>query len=154
NQWGGASGFIRQHPGSKVLGRMYLITYQQFNDVVLQESGFKDRDKLADSLPAPQKIDKIRGFSLKETIPDALYDQVLNIGEQDGHPIFTFTTSNRELPIGAPSVPYLDRIVRGLRETYPNKQESEILAYLTAAAGIQGEVTPEKLRRWMLPPPK
>ena len=143
--WDGAAAFIRKRAGSHVLGRMYLISYQQFNDVVLQENS--KGEKLEDKLPSLESIIKTRGFSLKQVFPDALYDQILYIGNQDGHPIFSFTTSNKTLVTGAPSGPYLQQISLGLHETYPAKQDADIYHYLAAAPGIRGPVDSEKLRR-------
>ena len=144
--WDGAAAFIRKHAGHRVLGRMYLISYQQFNDIVLQENG--KTKKLEDKLPPLESIVKTRGFSLKQVFPDALYDRILYIGDHDGHPIFSFTTSNKLLHIGAPSGPYLQRILLGLHETYyPDRQDADIYHYLAAAPGIAGPVNSEKLRR-------
>ena len=149
--WGGAPAFIRRNASSSVNGRMYLITYQQFNDVVLQENDFRKREELADRLPvSSNSIDKKRGFSLKEIKPDALYDQVLYVGDEGGHAIFTFTTTHTELPSGAPSGPYLQVILKGLKDTYADKTETAIYEYLSSAGGIQGLMTPEKLKRLTL----
>ncbi len=156
-KWGGASAFIRHAANSKVFGRMYLITYEQFNDVVLQENGVERREKLANTLPSPESIDKKTGLKLH--IPDSLYDQpktanplydhLVYIGSEDGHSIFSFTTSNRDLPIGTPTLAYLGRIVPGLREAYPAMSEDGIYSYLSQAKGIRSKIPPDQLRDWV-----
>jgi hypothetical protein len=150
--WDGAAAFIRRRDGSHVLGRMYLITFEQFNDVMLQENGVAEARTLVGlRLPPLESIVKKRGFSLKELndqkLRNALYDQVLYVGDKDGYPIFSFTTSDSKLRNGAPSGPYLQRILLGLHETYPAKPDAEIYHYLAVAPGINGPVDSEKLRR-------
>jgi len=147
-KWGGAAAFIQPAADSKVLGRMYLITYEQFNDVVLQENGVRLREQLENKLPPPDSIDKKTGYSLKRQIPDSLYDRLVYIGSEGGHPIFTFTTTET-LPIGAPTCEYLGQIVPGIHETYPKMLESEIYTYLSRAKGVRCNIAPDQLRRWV-----
>lgn len=105
--WGGCGvAFLDTSKPGTALGRMYLITAEQYAEVRDQE-----------------------GRS------SAWYNAEVPLGTVDGYPIFTFTNSNRRTE-NAPSARYLDVIRRGLAETYPqlvllgigkNKFESGVL---------------------------
>jgi hypothetical protein len=152
DRWGGAAAFIRPRTDSSVFGRMYLISLQQFNDVVLQENNVK-KEGLKDLLLSrlEESIGNKRGFTLDQVLPDPLYNQVIYVGDNgDGHPIMSFSTSHKEYPIGAPSAVYLRRISEGLEETYPELRGARIFEYLSRAEGLQGPVTAEKLQRFAI----
>src|SRR5258708_7844443 len=112
--WGGAPAFIRRgNSNSIVYGRMYLITDDQFNDVVLQEN-----DEPVDGtrfVPPFEQLAEEKEFALAG---NRLYGHLMNIGKQDKCPVITFTTM-RDLPIGVPSEAYLKIIISGIKETYP-----------------------------------
>ena len=134
--WGGGGvAFIRE--GTKeslTLGRMYLITYEQFNDVVMQEN-----DKCVNGelyVPRFQQLVQQR----ESVLPDKpWYGKLLNVGTEGGHPIVTFTTPITDLRPNPndPSEEYLNTIASGLRETYPKMTDTEITAYLYARGGHQ-----------------
>jgi len=131
--WGGATAFIRIGNSSTTLGRMYLITDEQFNDVTAQENNVGvNGDRF---VPAFDKLATIgeNGHELSY----GLYRKLLRIGAKDGHPMLTFTKS-RDLPISAPSKPYIQAIFNGLVETYPDKTDAELCEYLSLADGIKG----------------
>lgn len=129
--WGGAPAFITRQPGTPpTLGRMYLITEEQFNDVVCQENGLPVNGTTI--VPA---LGQLRSGDVHRLPFDRLYSLLICIGEADGAPILTFTSA-RDLQIAAPSQAYLRVIVAGLRETWPALSNAELRQYLSQADGI------------------
>ncbi len=110
--WNGAAAFIRPtRNGARALGRMYLITAAQFNDVVLQDKG-RPLDGM-NILPGLNEL--VAGGEVQ--IPTLnTYSQLVVLGTEGGYPVLTFT-SPHALPIGAPSEPYIKIIRSGLHET-------------------------------------
>ncbi len=95
------------------LGRMYLITIEQFEDVVKQENAMRVSDvldiKLEDAV--------LNGDAY---INESWYGQIAHLGYRDNYPIFTFTNPDGLdfEPLNGPSEPYLLMIGRGLVEHY------------------------------------
>ncbi|HEO64467.1 MAG TPA: hypothetical protein ENI73_01215 [Spirochaetes bacterium] len=130
-------GLNKDHSNS-TLGRMYLVSEQQFIDVVSQENG--DIEMPIIDLKALQKVGS------KVIFKDSWYGNIIYIGELEGYPIFTFTSSasmDAESFV-APSYEYLKVIITGLQETYfyTNK---EIADYLLTKPGIMNNFTQEEL---------
>lgn len=92
--WGGAVAFLDPLTRGDTPGRAYLLTEEQFSDVLAQENGWPDR--------APRD----QGW----------YRCVLGLGEIEGVPLRTITSLDRH-PAGPPSVAYLDVVRRGEAET-------------------------------------
>lgn len=87
SSWGGCGvAFLDTSKPSVVVGRAYLITAEQFEDVHLQE-----------------------GPSLN------WYDKIVDLGAYRDYPIKTFTNSTRRQE-NRPSATYLQEIERGMRE--------------------------------------
>ena len=142
--WDGAPAFIR--PGNdkhRAYGRMYLITDEQFNDVVLQENGRKPNGKRF--VPSFEELNGIHEFRLPS---NPLYGLLLRVDTQNGAPIITFTTA-RNLISGPPSEAYVKIIVAGLRETNPAMTDAEIAHYLLDAEGVRDRIPSARLFRWM-----
>lgn len=130
---------------SAALGRMYLITDDQFNDVVLQENERPVDGKRI--IPPFEALCE----QAESVLPDIrLYGRLLNVGERDAHPVLTFTATKSDLPIAPPSEAYLKLIVAGLEETYPCMKKGEIRDYLSVAPGIHDKIPIEQLTRWIL----
>jgi hypothetical protein len=143
--WRGAPAFIRR--GSKTAityGRMYLITDEQFNDVVLQEN-----DREVDGVRFVPPFEELAGEDEFVLPGNRLYGHLLRIGQESGCPVITFTTTRYNLPIGAPSEAYLKIIVSGIKETYPTMTNSEITQYLSHADGVHGGVPLDDLVQWV-----
>ena len=120
--------FIRSTKDSdaKTLGRMYLITREQFTQVVRQENG---RDPEHKSIQIDFESTVNNGESL---IPiRCWYSRIIYLGDADNEQIFTFTAKREEDKI-EPGMKYLSMIKKGLKETYGMSDE-EISVYLRKA---------------------
>jgi hypothetical protein len=147
-RWGnGGLAFIRENPkGRPTLGRMYLITDEQFNDVVMQEnespvSGWR-------RIPAFDQLVGQREFRLSG---NPWYGRLLNIGSEGGYPVLTFTTARADLQAN-PSPPceqYVKVIASGIKETYPKMSNDDIVEYLLRAEGLRGKIDPPKIQSWV-----
>lgn len=120
-------------PSIKTYGRMYLITKDQFIDVVKQENGIKVEESL--NLHFPEHVN---GNS-KVLFKDKRYGRIVYVGKDSGYPIFTFTTSApiENSIINQPSEEYLKMIANGLYETY-KLNAVEIAKYFIGFKGVQG----------------
>ena len=132
-------------PESTTLGRMYLISPDQFREVFLQENGHTDfrRGALLDQLdPGLPNLDSAlraaedRG---RAVAGHGLYALLLFLGRTDGMPVFSFTTSlaGEELGLNPPGPAYRRTIIRGLEESH-GLSRSEAEAYLESAGAPEG----------------
>ncbi|AUC86662.1 hypothetical protein CW731_05730 [Polaribacter sp. ALD11] len=132
-------GFINTEFNDKIqtFGRMYLITTEQYVEIVKQETNHKG-ELLIDFKKAKEKGSLI----IEEK---SWYGNLLYLGEQNGNPIFTFT-NEKDLTeeINPPSEQYLLTIINGLKETY-NLNEIEIKEYFENLLGIKGYEIEKKL---------
>jgi hypothetical protein len=144
--WGGAIGFIRRTVSdARTYGRIYLVTYGQFNDVVRQENGR--------NVPGPivvPSFDALAEGDYWQLDGFRLYGGVIKIGTRHGHPILSLTAAHENHIVGAPSEAYVKTIISGLEETYPCMRNSKILAYLRGAEGIREAIPGDTLNRWVL----
>ena len=124
------------------LGRMYLITGEQFIDVVSQEN---DNALISVDFEAA-----IRNGSA--VFHDSWYGNILYLGDEEGFPIFTFTNSRDagHEPFTAPPEAYIKTIALGLRETY-NLDKDQICRYLMAKAGVKGNFDADRLSNILEP---
>lgn len=103
---------IKSDSNLKTLCKLYLISQEQFCDVVRQEN------KLSNSfnISIPKNIDK-EGYIL---IPDSIYGRILYLGNKKNFPIYSFTNLNeynKDLQT-LPSDLYLKVLIEGLVETF------------------------------------
>ncbi|HXX34979.1 MAG TPA: tetratricopeptide repeat protein, partial [Thermodesulfobacteriota bacterium] len=127
---------LKKEETEATLGRMYLITEQQFIDVVSQEN---EGAKISVDL---QKVKQQGSMVFHES----WYGNILYLGEQSGFPIYTFTSCKNialEPPV-APSSEYLQAIISGLKEVYPVTPD-DIIEYLLSKPGIKDSYTREDL---------
>lgn len=105
--WGnGGVAFLKMEKDEKVetLGRAYLITVEQFEDVKKQEGASNN-----------------------------WYGHVMELGEMAGIPVKTLTRIPENMGhyiTNTPSLEYLDMLRRGLWETYPSMTVEEISRYI------------------------
>ncbi len=134
--------FIRgeQEEAAKTLGRMYLISKDQFREIVLQENGYRRMD-------AEVEMDLERTVREgRSKMPEGLYGTLLYLGHEDEHPIFTFTASwdENQAPLNRPGPKYLKVIIRGLKETFGLSNEG-VVEYLKDIEGVRGLIPEEGL---------
>jgi hypothetical protein len=99
--WGNAGvSFLDIDIKGQSLGRMYLITKEQLEDISRQEG---------------------RG--------DVWYNHSVNLGEYNGNDIITITNKNSRTH-QKPCDKYLDVIRRGIKETYPDMIDFDVMKYL------------------------
>lgn len=140
---GGGVGFIANKFGNeRTLGRIYLITKEQFIDVIKQECDIKQDIPLDFEL-----IVKQESFVLKET---NWYNKIIYLGDQSGYPIFTFTHDGDYFDeINKPNKNYLKLIMKGLKEI-TNFNEYDIADYFENLKGISGEYSKDELLKLAL----
>lgn len=144
-QWeDGGVAFVRpeKDEDAKTLGRMYLISDEQFEDVVLQENGHR-------SLNVDIGLDLARAVEKGSSeLRSGRYRTILHLGDQGGFPIFTFTASRTEVEpsLNPPAPMYLSIIARGLAETFGLSPQG-ILEYLREVPGIRDRISHEELAR-------
>ena len=137
--WGGSPGFVdtAEDPAAPTRARAYLITWEQFEDVVAQENG-----------RATTRIDlgrdeRTAGSSIR--LGSGRYENLLCLGALDGDgegfPVVTITSPKTmgEAELGAPSSNYLKVMIAGLRESH-SMRDDELIAYLGSAPGCSGEL--------------
>jgi hypothetical protein len=111
--WGGGGvAFVDPAIGEgTTLGRGYLITAAQFQDVLAQESG-REVGTEVDLSPMHDASSAQLG--------NGRYDLVVNLGKAGGWPMFTFTTPDPvgSLTLSSPSHWYRSTIIRGLRQSH------------------------------------
>ncbi|HZV69556.1 MAG TPA: hypothetical protein VFG10_08430 [Saprospiraceae bacterium] len=135
----GGVAFIKTNfePKQSTFGRIYLITPEQFIDVVKQETNGSD------SL----HIDFGNAISEGSLIfkDPSWYGNLIYLGIQYDYPIFTFTNKINLTPTTKPSTQYLKTIISGIQEAFGNLNTFEILDYLISKEGIKENYSREEL---------
>jgi hypothetical protein len=138
DRWGGGAAFIgtKKDASQTTLGRMYLITEEQFNDVVKQEN---------DGVDFSIDFKKVQQQG-SELVQDSLYGNIVYVGDCDDHPIFTFTHRDDidKRTFTVPSESYLKMLIRGYKEAYSLSDE-EIADYLVAKPGVRDHYSKDTL---------
>lgn len=100
-------------------GRKYLITKEQFLDVVRQENSMPLDSKIYIDY---ETLYKTGTFILFE---DKIYGRLLYLGDSEGYPIYTFTSIDtiERIPKGRLLGEYKEVISEGLKETYSFNDE-------------------------------
>lgn len=132
--------------GMQTLGRMYLITIEQFIDVIKQEIDFEGEITIDFD-----KTIKDGSLVFKE---GSWYGNIIYLGNHNDTPIFTFTHQVNISTITKPSVKYLNTIIRGIHETYSRLNTTEIVDYLISKPGIASNYSKldlEKLVKSLIP---
>ena len=135
--WGGTSAaFITfDARDSSTLARAYLITQQQFVEVVRQENG--NRAHVDDF---DVKLEGARQQGHTRMLRAGTYTELIYCGERDGSPMLSFTASENRRDFGRPSDAYLRVIGNGLQDCH-GLLHSELAAYLGDKPGVRGSWT-------------
>lgn len=83
--WTGGVAFLDTSSGGKSLGRAHLITAEQFDDVVFQESN-------GGQAPDGSKVDLNATIANGRTVGKGLYGTLQHVGDHNGVPVVTFTS--------------------------------------------------------------
>ncbi len=106
--------------GERTLARAWLVTWEQFSDVLAQECGLP-----VGSIEAPEELDA--AFMSR---PGHWYGCVVHVGDLEGWPMVTFTDEAAGgLELRPPGPRYRDEILKGLAETH-GLSEDEAAAYM------------------------
>ncbi|TXC86044.1 hypothetical protein FS935_18515 [Metabacillus litoralis] len=107
--------------------KKYLITTEQFMDIVKQENdGIKFKLNLQD-------VQERNSYVFNE---ESWYGNILYLGKDSGYPIYTFTApwDKKEVDWKKPSHSYLSTIIKGLRKDYST---TDVFDYLASKPGIK-----------------
>ena len=128
-RWDGAPAFLEHRPATAgALGRRYLITKEQFVDVVAQEN----------------RADGVVSIPFDDVQPDThtvidthFYDAIVGLHPVDGIPVATFTSSKppEHRPAAPPSSAYLGTIARGLAQVH-ELDDKTLAHHLHRADGV------------------
>jgi hypothetical protein len=138
--WGGGSAFYDASAPSRVAGRAYLITPDQFGDVAAQEMRREPGGPFARDVAG-----LLPDVKVLHTVGPGRYETVVRLGEREGEAMFTVTHDRAgDLEPAAPAASYLRWIATGLTEGHGWGVE-EIVAYLLRAPGVRLGWTPGTL---------
>jgi hypothetical protein len=141
--WAGGMAFFdadRAERDGRVACRAYLITVDQFGDVVAQEMRHPPGGDFARALAAV-----VPEVGELHTMGPGRYETVLRLGARDGVPMLTVTSGDvGALGVNAPSAAYLRSIATGLRESH-GWDDDRVAAYLATAAGLDGAWTTDQV---------
>ncbi|MFB5198507.1 hypothetical protein ACE198_27160 [Neobacillus sp. KR4-4] len=128
---------LNQIEDSLTYSKKYLITSEQFLDVVKQENSGKIFEI---------DLNEVKEKGAKIFRRHAWYGNIIYLGEDRGYPIFTFTApwEQAEVEMKKPSHNYLATIINGLKTDYTNE---EIFYYLQDKPGIRGFYSDEELTK-------
>eukprot|EP01098_Paradermamoeba_levis_P012442 TRINITY_DN5451_c0_g1_i1.p1 TRINITY_DN5451_c0_g1~~TRINITY_DN5451_c0_g1_i1.p1 ORF type:complete len:258 (+),score=61.61 TRINITY_DN5451_c0_g1_i1:209-982(+) len=124
-------------------GRMYLITSEQFFDVVKQENCIRKEDfDFFDFQMGKWKSNKITQLFGDH---QSYYNYLIYLGEEEGFPIFSFTGRNTHKERGMKtSLAYLKTISIGLREKF-KWDEVQLANYFMTKYGVFNHFSYEDL---------
>lgn len=127
---------LQRSETEQTLGRMYLIIEEQFIEVVRQENN---------NLSIPIDLEEVKKNGSK-VFRKPWYGNIIYLGEEEGHPKFTFTASTEmgDEPFIAPLLKYMRTMISGLREVY-DLPKTDLVKYLLEKPGIQGFYCSEKI---------
>ncbi len=132
-RWGNkAVGFLglEFNPTIRTLGRRYLITKEQFDDIFKQENNINITQTINIDLGEAREKTAL-------TIKESWYGRVIFLGAEERSPVFTLTAYWDFKPEEAlpPSRNYLKHIIKGIKQTYGMSNEN-ILEYLSQKPGV------------------
>ena len=136
--WGGGMAIYDAGARGEVAARAYLITAEQFLDVLAQEMQLE--------LGLDVDLAPVRETGW-HSLGRGRYETLTQLGSRDDVPMLTFTSADVEdHPINAPSEGYLRTIARGLHESH-GWAGSAIGRYLARFPGAAGVWSPESIER-------
>jgi succinyl-diaminopimelate desuccinylase len=121
------------------VARAYLITIEQFEDIIAQEN-LQDR---AARLPLSKAIH--HGHAPIDNLKDIrVYDELLYCGEEEGIPVFSLTSRRPRLNATPPPTDYTRFLCKGLSQN-PQLSTEAAVNYLASRPGIVGHYKKQTL---------
>ena len=116
--WGnGGVAFLDTSTKGKSICKMYLITKEQFLDVLAQENGLDPSvDKIAINFDYFKRNESLR-------LSNKWYGKMIRLGSYEGSTIYSFTENKKTTDFFSPSIIYLETIVDGLIESGVDKMK-------------------------------
>lgn len=136
--WNGPVAFIDPEQGGETLARAYLITRQQFWQIVAQES----LSTIGGQPPTPDDLPT----DASGITGEGKYDRLVNCGDLDGYPLLTFTSPTRHETFAPPMPAYLQTIGLGLCEAH-GISPAEAAQYLATRAGVKGNYSAQLIQQ-------
>ena len=139
--WVDRGGYVNIQPvpssSAHTIARAYLITIDQFEEIVAQQNGRAGRQVL----PLRQALQ--HGHA---TIGKGVghYDELVFCGMKDNTPMFSVTAVKPELPYVPPSLSYTRLLCKGLSES-AGFEKQEALDYMLHTPGIAGHYKKSEL---------
>ncbi len=130
--WGGGMAVYDAGAGGEIAARAYLITAEQFVDVLAQEM------RLEPGLDVNLALVRETG---RHSLGPGRYQTLAHLGTRDDLPMLTFTSADVDHRVNAPSEGYLRIIAGGLRESH-GWTKSVIGRYLAQFPGAAGAWSP------------
>ena len=153
-----AMAFIQSGRGGQSYGRMYLITFSQFDQLIQQEQG-RERPSATPICPPLSYITAANFCFTNPTNPTVpidpkmklRYGKILNLGAEGDYPVLTFTAvgPDAEIKTSAPSREYLQTIAGGIRETFPDVSPEQMCRYFLECDGVKNNISAEDLNKWL-----
>jgi hypothetical protein len=134
--WGGGMAVYDARVDGEVAARAYLITAEQFVDILAQEM------RLEPGLEIDLAAVHETGW---HSFGPGRYQTVAHLGMREGLPMLTFTSADvNGHPANPPSEGYLRTMAQGLRESH-RWTSTRIGAYLAAFPGVAGVWSPRAI---------
>jgi hypothetical protein len=129
--WGGGMAFYDGTGSGQVASRAYLVTEEQFADVVAQEMRRPPGGDFAQEL-----VEVLPDVESAHVMGSGRYETITRLGRRDGWPMFTATHEDvASIELAAPTAAYLRWISTGLGEAH-GWDGARIAGYLAAAGGV------------------
>jgi hypothetical protein len=134
--WKGGMAFYDAELPGQVAARAYLLTPDQFKDVLAQEMRQTPPGSALD-------LSLVHHFG-RHSYGPGHYETLIRIGTRHGAPMVTFTSDRHDRPLAAPSEAYLSTMAVGLREAH-GWSAARIGAYLAAVPGATSSWTADEV---------
>ncbi|WP_207944628.1 histone deacetylase [Actinomadura rubrisoli] len=143
--WGGGMAFYDPGLPGRAAARAYLLSREQFCDVMAQE--------MRRETGAVHDLSEVIATG-RQRLGPGRYETLLKVGERDGHPMLTFTAPGKAegAELNAPTAPYLTMLGHGLREAH-GWPPARAAAYLSSRPGAAGTWTETAITTLLTPPP-
>jgi hypothetical protein len=136
--WGGGMAIYAPRVAGQVAARGYLITAEQFVDVLAQEM------RLEPELDVNLAAVRETGW---HSLGPGRYQTLAHLGDRDEFPMLTFTSADVDHhPLNAPTEGYLRTIAVGLHEAH-GWTRAAIGHYLAPFPGVAGAWSPEAIEQ-------